>query len=157
MTETHRSPSTNWPDDLVALLTRQQDIITRLADLAARQGELIRAERSEPLLGLLGRRQSLIDEFTSLQGRFAALTVDLDIKLSGVDADRRAHIRGLIDEIGDGLDRVLKHDEEDSGALEAIRDRLGRELASTGAKQQARKAYTSNSPSPGSQFADRQG
>jgi hypothetical protein len=149
-------PSADWPAELVELLQRQQGIITRLEELATRQGELIREERSEPLLGLLGRRQSLIDEFTSLQGQFTNLTEDLDVKLTGVDADRRDHIRGLIDEISGGLDRVLKHDEEDQQTLQAVRDRLGRELASTGAEQQARKAYTTN-PNPGSRFADRQG
>ena len=130
--------------------------MTRLADLATRQGELIREERSEPLLGLLSRRQTLIDEFTSLQGNFTTLTTDLDVKLQGVDADCRDHIRSLIDEIGGGLDRVLKQDEQDCQTLQTVRERLRREIASTGTEQQARRAYTANPPT-GNRFADRQG
>ncbi len=156
MNDVNPSTSADWSSNLIDLLTRQQDIVTRLGSLAAHQKGLIEESKAEPLLGLLGQRQKLIDEFTSQQADLADLTADLDTRLATIETPHRDEIRSLISEIETGLDHVMKQDARDQRALEEARDRIRRELAATGASQQARQAYTPP-PTAGSQYADRKG
>lgn len=146
----------DWPDELIALLERQEHVVSRLHELARYQGSLIEKGRTEPLLGLLAQRQTMIDEFTAMQATLATKTEDLEQRLQSVPAPKKDRIQDLIEGIGQHLQDVMDHDRADQQSLEAARDRVREELATQGAATQARNAYT-NAGSPASRYADRQG
>lgn len=149
-------PEDRWPESLITLLEKQQGIVTTLSELAKYQGDLIESQRTEPLLGLLAQRQHLLDEFTGFQGDLGSLTENLEQRLNGVPEHQQQRIQSLIDEIGSNLSRIMQLDREDEKSLAATRDRIKRELATTGVAQHARNAYTkSNMADP--RFADREG
>ena len=148
--------ATDWPDELITLLQTQDRVVGKLHELARYQGSLIEKGRTEPLLGLLAQRQTLIDEFTAQQADLTLKTQDLERRLQTVQADKKDRIQELIDSIGRHLHEVMNHDQEDQQSLAQARDRIREELASQGAATQARNAYT-NTGSPASRYADRQG
>lgn len=149
----------HWSDELIALLERQRGVVGKLLELARYQGSLIENGRTEPLLGLLGQRQALIDEFTSTQEALAASSEDLERRMKSLADDKQVAIASLIDEIGGQLGEIIEHDEQDQRSLADARDRARDELAVHGAARQARNAYTRPGPSgtPGPKFTDRQG
>ena len=149
-------PTPNWPNELIALLERQEKTVDKLHELARYQGSLIEKGRTEPLLGLLTQRQTLIDEFTSMQGEMASKTEDLEQRLMGVEVSKKNRIQSLIESLDQHLNAIMKHDQEDQAALAAARDEIRDELALQGAATQARNAYTKTGV-PDTRFADRQG
>lgn len=150
------NPESRWPESLIMLLEKQHGLVTTLSELAKYQGDLIESQRTEPLLGLLAQRQSLLDEFTGCQGDLGSLTENLEQRLNGVPEHQKQRIQSLIDEIGGHLSRIMQQDREDEKSLAATRDRVKRELATTGVAQHARNAYT-KSKLVDTRFADREG
>lgn len=145
-----------WPDSLIDLLLRQQQVVGKLLDLAKYQGQLIESKSTDPLLGLLSQRQKLIDEFTRMQGALTRLTEGREDQLRELDSQTRERIQSLIDEIGAALNQVMAKDDEDRKVLEDARGKVQEELAATGLAQKARSAYR-GAGFVGSQFADQQG
>lgn len=156
MTDLETTINHPWPASLIELLERQHGLVTKLMELAGYQGQLIADGKTDPLLGLLSKRQKLIDEFTSMQGDLSEMTDGLEDRLSTLPLPTRDRIRSLIDEIGEGLNQVMATDQEDQKSLKSARDGISQELAETGATQQARTAYAQAAPT-GCRFADRQG
>ncbi|MCZ6835893.1 MAG: flagellar export chaperone FlgN [Planctomycetota bacterium] len=148
--------SANWPDELIDLLERQESVLSKLHELAKYQGSLIEKGRTEPLLGLLTQRQTLIDEYTAMHGETTSKTEDLERRLQGIESSKKERIQTLIDEIRHCLSEIMKHDQEDQESLGKARDKIRDELALQGAATQARNAYTKGG-APASRFADRQG
>lgn len=147
----------SWPQTLIDMLERQHALIDGLDGLADQQQSLIADGRADALLELLGRRQGVIDEFTSTQGPLSELTRDIDARLHAANPDQRARIRSLIDTIGARLAAVMARDERDQAALSSSRIEVQRELASLGAARQARAAYVGLTPSASPRYADRRG
>ncbi|MHC4946871.1 MAG: flagellar export chaperone FlgN [Planctomycetota bacterium] len=145
-----------WSARLTELLEQQQQIVRRLTDLAARQTELIEDGRAEALLGLLGRRQTLIDEFIGTQAPLVELTDELDERLATLAVDQRRRIRGLVETIGRGLAGVMDTDARDEQTLRTRRDARRDDLAAHDAGRSARAAYLGTSPGT-SRYADRRG
>lgn len=156
MSETTLEQPGTWPESLIDLLMRQEQIVNKLLDLAKYQGKLIESKSTDPLLGLLSQRQKLIDEFTRMQGELNRLTEGREDQLRGLDTQTRKRIQSLIDDIGNSLNRVMVNDDEDRKALEDAKGQVKADLASTGAAQKARSAYR-GAGFVGSQFADQQG
>jgi hypothetical protein len=142
-------------EQLVRLLEDQLQLVEQLAKLATRQGDLIAAGRSEPLLALLADRQEVMDVLAAGQEdlgelcRAAAADVDL------TESDRQ-RVRGLIDAITDSLNGILRNDEVDREAMAVVRDRVRADLDKFGSARAAHRAYAVGRPA-GSRFADRQG
>ena len=145
-----------WAQGLVDVLQRQQTMVRELRGLAQEQSGFIAAGRTDALLGVLGRRQQLLDRFLATQDELVSFTSNLDHQLQSVDAPRREMIKTLLDEIGDQLTQVMQTDEHDQSALQASRDKTGEEMAELGHARHARSAYIRSAPAD-SRFADRQG
>jgi hypothetical protein len=165
-----------WYDRLLHVLVEQQNLVAKLDGLAETQRSLIADGRADALLELLGRRQSVIDEFTAAQAKLAELgggedagggeAATLDARLSGPDvtSQQREHVRSLIDDIGARLAAVLKRDEQDQIALRGGRDEVRKQMQSFELSRQARSAYVGTASGPGkagaaagARFADRHG
>lgn len=153
---TDARPEAGGLDELVSLLEHQLELMDMLNALAEEQHALVESAQGEALLGLLSRRQGIIDRFTSSQEDFGRLTDGLEERLEGADAARQAHVRSLLGRIGDGLAEVMSRDAADQAVLATRRDDTRRELRDLDARGHARKAYLAPN-APRHRFADRQG
>jgi FlgN protein len=160
----HTIPShpmrSEWPDQLIELLERQQTLASELTEMTDHQGILIHDGRTDDLLMLLGRRQGVVDAFVATQDELAGLTVDLDDRLTGIAASKRERIRSLLGAIGHALTHVMERDGRDQQALQDSCDRTRRELSGLGNARAAHHAYRPSHAAPASganRFADRQG
>lgn len=148
--------STEWPERLTTLLERQQALVDQLAVLADQQASLIERGETDALLGLLTRRQQVIDQFTAMQIELGELTGDLERRLAAVDEAKRERIRTLLNKIGERLNAVMERDARDQQALETARDRSKEALASLDTGRHARQAYLGSGRAR-NRFADRLG
>ncbi|MDY7107178.1 MAG: flagellar export chaperone FlgN [Planctomycetota bacterium] len=155
MSETHTA-TRDWAEALIELLERQETVVNELAALARQQAELIRQSRTDALLGLLTRRQQLIERFAGAQDELGRLTADLERRLETVSDEQRERIQMLLTDISGRLAQVMQRDEEDQQVLEAARNRTKDELAAVGTTRQARRAYLGGR-GPENRFADRRG
>jgi excinuclease UvrABC nuclease subunit len=146
----------DWAGALIELLQRQEAVVEELAALARQQAELIRQSRTDALLGLLTRRQELIERFAGAQDELARLTADLERRLETVTGAQRDRIQTLLSDISGRLAQVMERDEEDQQVLEAARTRTRDELAAVGTTRQARRAYLGGR-GVDNRFADRRG
>lgn len=154
-TTTTESPPA-WPQPLIDALEHQQSLVDQLVPLVQKQAAMIESGRTDALLGLLGRRQQIIDQLTGSQAGLGELTQDLEQRLAKVPSEQREHIRSLIDYIGNALNDVMGRDDQDRQALEAGREGLKRELADVNAARQARSAYMQGK-AVNNRFADQKG
>lgn len=144
--------TTTPADELIRLLTGQQDLVDRLDTLAGHQHTLIESGDCEALLDLLAQRQEVMDRF--LAGQDGLDRLARSARDAGDDARKR--IGGLIAAITGGLDRIVSRDEEDRARLEISRDRASDERDVVRTARQARRAYV-RAGAGDPRFADRQG
>lgn len=153
---TTRSEQQSWDERLLNMLQQQKALLERLAQLAEYQGSLINEGNTDSLLSLLAERQQMIDRFLALQRDLGGLTENLEARLERVEQGRRKQIQGLIAEIGQLLERVMQHDEQDRQTLETARNQTRDELQEIGNAARARQAYQ-GAASGTARFADQQG
>jgi hypothetical protein len=148
-----------WTTQLIDLLERKEKLIAELGDLASQQEAMVRERRGEALLGVLSRRQALIDEVLSMQDELASLAAAAADAEHEAPAAARERIRTLVDAISRGLGAVLERDERDRAAIASAREDTRRELASIAPTRQAHEAYLGGSLAsrPETRFADRTG
>jgi hypothetical protein len=141
---------------LIEILDRKRELVARLAELARRQESIVRDGRTDTLLDLLGRRQSLIDEMLETQDEFVSLMRRLGPQMDGVPVERRRRIDELVEVIGLGLAEIVKHDDRDRAALKRDRETAHRELHALGSTRRAHAAYA-GAATAANRFADRRG
>ena len=142
--------------ELVALLEQQLGLMNDLAALAEEQRTHVEAAHNDALLGLLSRRQAIIDEFTASQAGLTRLTHGLDTRLERVDDAQSTRIRSLLEEIGGRLNTVMQRDADDQAVLMQRRDETGQSLKNVQHGRQANRAYGRTTP-VAPRFSDRQG
>lgn len=154
-TETYHSDA--WTDALLDVLDRQQALADRLAELSHRQQSLIEADQTDDLLSLLGQRQKLVDQFLTVQDRFAELTAEFDQRLETLPASMRTDLRARIDAISAQLDTIMKTDQNDQARLENARGRVVKTIEKIGASRRASSAYGSPGKKTNARYADERG
>lgn len=145
----------DWPDALIDVLERQQTLVEQLVSMSQTQAGLIAERRTDHLLELLSRRQTVIDEFTVCQTQMSAMSRDLDRRLTTVSPPQRERIRGLIGDIGERLREVMQRDHQDQAALHGGREAVLSEISGLDNGRQARAAYGPAATGV-NRFADRQ-
>ena len=149
-----------WLPPLIEALEQQHTLVTQLAEIARAQATLIAERRTDRLLEVLTRRQSIIDEFTASQSRVNALTRNLDRHSHDIGMAQRDHIRSLIDAIACVLNDVMRRDQADQESLETGRSAVLAEMTGINAVRTARAAYTAparGATSDPPRFADKKG
>jgi hypothetical protein len=141
MLQTTTPDHATWPASMLSLLERQQAMVEELMRLARSQAVLISEHRTEGLLDVLARRQTLIDEFTTSQNQLTQMTHRLDQRLSEAAPEQRTQIQSLIHSIGESLAKVMQTDEQDQLSLRDSRDHIKHELGNLSSAKQARHAY----------------
>jgi hypothetical protein len=145
-----------WPDALLDLLEDQRHLISNLAGLATEQSVLVAEGRTDALLGVLARRQQIIDQVVARQDEFIELTTGMEARIAAARPEQRERIRTLIEAIAGGLTKVMACDEADQRELEVVRDRTKQEVAALDGARQARQAYRKPGSVP-TRFADERG
>ncbi len=148
--------TTNWTEELLAVLDRQQTLADQLAALAGQQQQLIDGQETDALLNLLAQRQQLVNDFLTTQNRFAELTADLDQRLDTLAGEKRDNVRSRIDRISALLADVMQTDAQDQKRLESARSDVVDDLEKVGANRQANTAYRVQAGSA-PRYTDRKG
>ncbi len=156
MSNTPTNQATSWSYRLLDLLYRQKEMVEQLELLAKSQADLIQKGHTDRLLELLGRRQTIIDQFTASQSQLGEFTKGLDENMDSASTEDRNRIKSLINEIGERLSQVMKRDEQDQSNLRRNRDQVKQELTSLDTARQARSAYVPQQRKV-TRFADQHG
>ena len=135
--DTNRSNS----EALIVLLEKQAALCRRLEDLTASQRHLIAGEDPQPLLALLAKRKTVVDELGSLNQKLSSLHEWWRQNHQSVDASLRRRVTQLLQVTGEALQGVLRADEKDAGVLAARKAQTARQMGSLAGCQQAVEAY----------------
>ncbi len=144
--------------ELVALLNSQQDDLTRLRELAARQRQLIQGDQHDELLTLLDQRQTILERLLARQEKINALSERVRDDPSALDDETRRKLGHTIEGLSNCLSDIMLRDEEDQKSMERLRDESRQEIDSLGNAKQAQRAYMAKGHvAHDPRFSDRKG
>lgn len=126
---------------LVTLLEKQAALCRRLEDLTASQRHLITGEDPQPLLALLAKRKTVVDELGSLNQELSTLHEWWRQNHQSADAALRRRVTQLLQLTGEALQGVLRADEQDAGVLAARKAQTAKQMGSLAGCQHALEAY----------------
>ncbi len=99
-------------------LQQQASLCSRLGQLARRQRELVSKEDTQSLIALLGDRQKLTDDLTTMYEGFGTLQEQWDNVKHTLDQGDRQHAETLINAVRSTIHNVIESDVKDAGLLE---------------------------------------
>jgi hypothetical protein len=134
-------------DALAGLVARQRDLYVRLNAQAERQSALITGNEPERLLELLGERQRLIEELSSLNEEMRPYRKNWPALRRTVSARQAQHIEGLLGEVQSLLTRIMAQDEKDAQLLAARRTATAEAMSGVRSGRQAGRAYVASAES----------
>lgn len=140
---------------LAGTLDAQREILDRIESLGRLQEEAIGAQDAPELLGLLDRRQELIEALTRASCDTKAAAEAWRAVEPGAALDLREELRRRADDVAAAFRRIGECDARCRTRLDAMRDRIAGELASLSRGMQAAGAYAGGAP--GASFQDRRG
>lgn len=158
-------PGQDAPDNgrrLHRLIRAQRDLYRQLHDLATQQRQALENGSTQAVLGVLARRQGVIDELTEVAGKVSAAGARWSELADELPDDERADLRSTVDEVKRLAEEVMHRDAEDEATLRGMRREAGGELRTFHASRSAASAYQqgrvqqASAPSAApSRFADR--
>ena len=128
--------------NLTALLQEQKANYEELLRLTDEQRSLIEENKSEKLLGLLGRRQRLVDAVSEVSRRLAPYQQNWEQVKTKIPHEFKARIQELLDSLHEMLNLVLAKDQEDCKELMSRKQQISTELNSASKGRVANKAYS---------------
>ncbi len=137
-----------WAPRLARILERQRDLCLSLDAMSVRQSELVAADDTDALLGLLGERQTVVDELTALSAELEPLKAVWEAEGSRLPAEQRDRITGFVEEIGRLVEGIGRRDESARLRLEERRAAISRELAGISRGRGAVAAYSGGAAGP---------
>lgn len=144
----------DWPDQLVSLLDRQGRVCRELQALASEQGNLIKSDRADELVALLGARQALIDELTSLSESLEPYRLRWAELLARLDFGLRARVERSIADAQALVDSIVEGDRRDQSRLVEEQARLRQRLDTLNTGKKSNRAY-GRGAAPGPQRTNR--
>jgi len=133
---------TRVAEELVRLLRHQRQYYQELKRLAEQQRALIQAEQPEELLGLLAKRQQVVDAMGKVHQQLAAHQQIWNASKEKLDAKRRQEIQELLAELETMLNDLLEHDQQDCQDLSDRKQQIGNQLTSAVKGRAANQAYS---------------
>lgn len=147
----------DWATGLIDLLDQQRQVYAKLDALSAEQGDLVAAGDAEPLLNILGQRQSLVDQLTQLNSRIEPYKQNWPALWAQLDAATQSKIQGLIDQVQSMLDAIVERDERDRNALSKQRDDVADQIHGANRGTAVHKAYGTAAQTVAPRFTDHAG
>lgn len=123
------------------MLESQQRLYAELEGLSRRQAELIAAERTDELLGILGTRETIIGKIQAINDSLAGVRAHWDQFLSGLDPAQKGAIGSRIAAITGVIEGIARRDQIDRDQLRGKRDEIAGELTVLDRSRRASAAY----------------
>lgn len=127
--------------ELVMLLEQQRATYRRLRQLAERQRVLVVQDDMQPLLALLGERQTLVDALMRVHGQLAPYRADWPATMQSLDGSTRQRVTEMLEEANEALSGILHGDTRDSATLTTRRQETSERITTLGQTARATAAY----------------
>ncbi len=139
------------PNPVLDALEQQVECYRRLAKLADQQHEHVQLSRIEELLNVLGKRQEVLDQVTTLEKTVGPAKRQWLAFVAGLDVDSRKQAEANLSETRRLLEEITSADRSDALVLQQRKLNIGKQLtAASSAKQVNRNiaaaAYGSRGP-----------
>jgi len=128
-------------DVVLEALERQVACYGRLAKLAELQHEHVQQSNTEALLGVLTRRQEVLDEIALLEGQIAPAKGRWGAYLHGLGAAERGRAEVLLAEGRRLLEAITTADRNDALVLQQRKLSLGRQINQAAAARTVNRSY----------------
>lgn len=138
------------------MLDMERRLYEELDELSRGQGELIEQERTDDLLALLGRRQTLLTKIQAVNDSIAPVRARWQEFLSPLEPQQRQRVGSLVDSITKLIEGVAERDRADRQRMQESRDRVASELAGLESSRRAAGAYGVGMNNPRPLFQDRE-
>jgi len=153
----HENPEV-WAPRLERVLGRQVGLYEELDRLGGQQSELVQAGDADRLIGLLARRQELIDQVTELNRELEPFTSQWETLVERLPSRHREQIQAQIARLGELVETITRRDKADHEALETRRAALASDMNSLGRSRAAVAAYGAKAPkAPSPRYQDTEG
>ncbi len=143
--------------ELVRLLEKQEGLFRRLGALSAKQGQLVRQDKTDELLTVLGQRQQLVGELTGVSGELESYREQWDAVMATADEALRERLVAKVELLGEMAAEIARQDAADRKVLAKRRDGLAEDLTGVGRMQGAVAAYGAAKLRPAAKFQDMEG
>jgi hypothetical protein len=126
---------------VIEALEQQLACYQRLARLAEAQRDHVQQGDAEALLGVLRRRQGVLDELARLESVVGPAKRQWTDFAASLPVDRRSHAESVVAESRSLLERITRSDQEDVMLLQQRKLNVGREMGQAAATRQVNRAY----------------
>ncbi len=128
-------------DHFYTLFLEQRLLMGQLLQMARLQLDAIREERMEELLALLGQKQPLLNQLTSIRVELKQLGEQLNDEPSWIADDRREACQQMKDEAGSQFEVLVRVEAECEQMLEKSKEEIRQRLETFDSGQSAAMAY----------------
>jgi len=127
--------------ELIDLLSEQRDLYVELRKLSGEQRALITGESPEQLLGVLVKRQRIIDRLDGLTRRLRPYQQEWRTVRAGLNPADGRRVDQLVAEVNTLLKGILEEDATDAELLAARKSDTARKMQTTKTARYAGAAY----------------
>ena len=142
--KTPGEPEREIPADLLDLLDRQLGLYRRLKEMSDSQRSLVSDEDPTALLGLLGRRQQVVEQLAALNGRIAPVRRDWERIAPHLPTETRTRATRVFQQARSLLEEIIAADQKDSELLGARKSNVASALKAIDVGRAACGAYAGN-------------
>lgn len=128
-------------DPVIQALEQQVDCYRRLAKLAEVQHEHVQREQIEELLEVLGRRQEVLEQITSLERVLAPVKKQWGGYAGKWNGAERARAEAMLSETRVLLEQITTADRNDALVLQQRKINLGQQINQAAAAKQVNRNY----------------
>jgi len=139
------------------LLEEQESLFLRLEALSRQQGRLVRDERTDDLLRVLGERQGVVEALERTAAALEPFRAAWESVLAEARPDQRDRLARQVERLSELAAGIAAQDDADRRLIEERRDRLAGDLAGVGRVRGAVAAYGAARGRPAARFQDREG
>jgi len=133
--------TTEKVEKLIELLSQQRCLYGQLQELARKQTELVDGRDPEMLLKVLGARQRLIDQLTTIDRELAPVRAAWSEISGELSQGQQLEVQHLIDDVQKILGEILSHDEKDCERLSHQKQEVAGEIRGAMAGKRVHQAY----------------
>ncbi len=131
---------------LLGHLTHQHELYHRLLEQTRRMSEMLEADRSVELPGVMDARQQVVDELQRIDGQLQGYRVHWIEWFPQLQAQQRQQVTQLTTQLEQLKNQLRELDRQLTQRLQQHRDQLGRELGTLGRADRAVQSYRGQQP-----------
>jgi hypothetical protein len=128
-------------EQVLRTLNEEAELCVRLAELRARQRQLIDAGEAEPLLDVLADKQQAIAQVGRIENQLRPLKADWTERRRHFRPAQRVAIGDALSRVRSLLEELIARETEDAEALAARKDEVADELQQFDCKRRLGTAY----------------